>query len=181
MSSSRVIMVVVFVLATALSSTASDSLTFNVVNYNVDGSVSRSVEETYIKPINKLSIRYYKNNFFVPYYVPSTFINKQYKSDTVVVWSNPKDKTTSNKSSFNTYMYDEYSRLRSYSYSSCTICSNFPYTFIVTYNTQNEVVELRDRLNLKNVFRMTYDQTGNLTEVKCYSLGKLSKVITIVK
>ena len=181
MEKTRSTSIVILLLFLIFSATAgTDSLSFRIINYNNDGSVFRVDDQKILKTKNALDIHAYSKIFLVPHYLPKQFINKKHNNDTVVVWHDPKRRDDQTTNWSNTYIYDSHSRIRAYSYSCCTTCSDFPYNIMVTYNKKNQVVGLRNYVNMKNFFKMTYDEVGTLTQLKCYSLSKLSKVIELV-
>lgn len=143
-----------------------------------------------------LDLKFYRKHFNTPYYFPENLIDKFFKNQIVTVWM---DTTKEKDFKFNwahTFKYDEKSRVTSYSFSGCLICSNVPYTIKLFYNGLDEVVRMEkydssvvlasDYVNggmlIKkqlpvDVFILEYDKSSNIIQIERFKSGVLSERI----
>lgn len=79
----------------------------------------------------------------------------------------------------NTYSYDSLGRVTNYSYSGCFVCSDFPYTYNVTYNLAGQVDRIFNSNNIKDGFKFYYNSKGDIVKFEKYLLDKLETVIEL--
>ncbi|WP_299213631.1 hypothetical protein [uncultured Aquimarina sp.] len=126
----------------------------------------------------KMDIKFMREHFYIPYYIPMEFVNKKYSNETIVIWNNENGKKDYTENWTNSYTYDTLSRITEYSYSGCISCSSMPYNYKVTYNLKGQVVELKNTIAEKESFEFKYDENGNIKEMKSLSSnGKIEKII----
>jgi hypothetical protein len=124
-----------------------------------------------------LNLQFYRDNFKTPFDFPNEFINTKYKNKTVIVWGNKTSRKDLNLNYKYTFTYDSLSRVISYSYSGCMICSRAAFDIRVSYDSLNRPLNL-SYLNFTNKsnsiqFIFKYDTKMNIINISLYVNDKL--------
>lgn len=156
----------------------------------------KAIRTERVKLDGPLDLEFYRKYFNTPYYFPEKLIDKSFRNQMIAVWM---DTTKEKDFKFNwahTFKYDEKSRVTSYSFSGCLICSNLPYTVKVFYNGLDEVVRMekydssvvlasdyvdggmliKKQLPVE-VFILEYDKSSNIIQIERFKSGVLSERI----
>jgi len=155
-----------------------DTLQFGVTTPK--GTNGRITDPRTIVYSGKLDLDFYKKHFFVPYHYPQRMTDPQHKNDTITIWN---DSTKIGDFSTNwsyTITYDSLSRVTSYRYSACLICSQLPYDYHFFYNQRGQVIKMKNNLNDNKTIEFKYDAIGNIVNVKEYRGSELTKEIVLV-
>ena len=155
-----------------------DTLRFRVTTPKVIG--RKMTELRTIVHSGKLDFDFYKKHFFVPYYYPNRMVDKRYKNDTIIVWNNLTNAGDIRTNWSHTIIYDSQSKVTSYRYSSCIICSQLPYDYHFFYNQLGQVIKMANKLNNDDVIEFKYDSKGNIINVKVYQFSELYKEIELM-
>jgi hypothetical protein len=146
----------------------------------INGNLYKQTNDT-IKVIQEtIDIYFFRRHFSSPYYLPEKFIDRRKKNTKVCVWSNPNTKRGSPTNWENTYTYDNIGRLINFAYSGCSICSNLPYSYTVTYNARGQVASIFNTITTKDRFNFYYDKNGDVFKFEKCLFDKLETVIEIV-
>ncbi len=130
--------------------------------------------------LGKLDFNFYKEYFYVPYYYPKKIVDPQYKDDHVTLW-NDSTKVGDFKSNWSYIItYDSLSRVSSYRYSSCMICSQLPYDYHFYYNQLGQVIKMTNKLNDDKTLEFKYDTDGNIVNIKIYNYLELTQEIALI-
>lgn len=148
-------------------------------NY-VNGNFFKEVIDTVQVSDSKIDIFFFKKFFFSPYHIPERFINRNYRNQSISVWADPKGEKDYKKNWEYKYAYDSLGRIIKYSYSSCFICSQLPYSYIVKYNSLDLVEEIYSDTNTKEVFRFYYNVNGDIVRFQKFIFGVLDSVIEVL-
>ena len=143
-----------------------------------------SIKTEKIRIDSVIDLYFFRKHFFIPYYFPETLIDKSYKNQIVTVWSDTTIKMDYKINWTHTYTYDIKSRVTDYSFSSCLVCSNLPYTIKLFYNESDKVVKMKKYYSLKiptvdgvttmklskppqavETFILAYDTKGNIIQL----------------
>lgn len=172
------------ILITTLFSLASSGQTGKVKVFHkteyINGNLYRQTSDTISDTNEPIDIYFFKRHFFSPYYLPEKFIDQRQRKTKVSVWRDPKGKKDNQQNWENTYTYDSLGRVTNYTYSGCVICSDFPYSYTVTYNSVGQVDHIFDTSNSKSGFKFYYDYKGKIVNFVKYSGDKLETVIKLV-
>ena len=134
-----------------------------------------------VKAENRLiDIYFFKNHFHIPYYLPETLIDKQYKNQTISKWRDSTSEKDLKQNWENKYTYDNFGRIIKFTYSGCIICSNLPYNYNVTYNLKGQIEQITETLYSNESFRLHYNDRGGLVKIEQYSLTTLVKQSTLL-
>ncbi|HWZ02100.1 MAG TPA: hypothetical protein VNX40_00745 [Mucilaginibacter sp.] len=126
---------------------------------------------------NKIDLYFFRKYFYRPYYMPDRFINSKYKSETVTIWVNGKEDTTSRTNWKQTFTYDSLSRVVKYTSSSCFVCNFLPYSYNVSYNKSGQVMTIVNSTNFKETFKIYYDGNVDVKQLDHLIFGKLDERI----
>ena len=156
-----------------------DTLQFGVTTpKGIDGQI---IDPRTIVHKGKLDFKFYKKHFFIPYHYPRKIVDLNHKNDTITIW-NDSTKVGDINSNWNyTITYDSLSRVTSYRYSACVICSQLPYDYHFFYNQLGQVIKMTNNLNDNKTIKFKYDSDGNIVNVKDYRGSDLIKEITLMK
>ena len=146
----------------------------------INGVYYRQLYDTVKIGNEKIDIYFLSLHFYSPYYLPVKFIDNQKKNQILSVWRYPKDKKSFEKNWENIYTYDSLGRVIKYSYSGCFICSNFPYDYSVTYNSNKQVTQIDETKFLKDSYKFYYDKKGDIVKFEKYIKDKVEIEITLV-
>mgnify|MGYP001177149147 CR=1 FL=1 len=128
----------------------------------------------------KLDFDFYKKHFFTPYYYPRKMVDSNHKNETITIWNDSTKIGDFNTNWSFTITYDSLSRVTSYKYSACMICSQLPYDFHFFYNQLGQVVKMTNNLNDNKTIEFKYDTDGNIVNVKEYHGSDLMKEIELM-
>jgi hypothetical protein len=164
-----------FLLAIILLNSCEQKLGFDFLetNYNIDGSVLSKKMKHFDTVTEKIDIYFYKKYFYEPANIPDSFSDKRYKNDTVIIWSYKGDQMQESSKS---YIYDSLSRVLSYAFSGCMVCSNYKYDYKVIYNTNDQPTNIKNNAG-NNEYDIRYNNEGKMIELNCYSLKKIFRKI----
>jgi len=131
--------------------------------------------------LGKLDFDFYRKYFYVPYYYPEKMVDTNFKNDTITTWSD----TTKVGNFYNNWsqiiIYDSFSRVISYSYSSCILCSELAYDYHFFYNQQNQVIKMtKNHINDNDFIEFKYDTYGNIVNLKIFRGSELEKEIRLI-
>ena len=128
----------------------------------------------------KLDFDFYNKHFSVPNHYPNQLIDYKHKNDTITVW-NDSTKAGDFKSNWSyTIIYNADSRVISYRYSACEICSQIPYDYHFYYNSNGQVIKMTNNLNGNKRIEFNYNMDGNIVNIKIYDYSKLTKEIALI-
>jgi hypothetical protein len=128
----------------------------------------------------KLDFDFYKKHFFTPYHYPQKMVDPNRKNETVTIW-NDSTKIDDFKTNWSySITYDSLSRVTSYRYSGCMICSQSPYDYHFFYNHLGQVIKMTNNLNDNRTIEFKYDTDGNIVNVKEYRGSDLTKEIELM-
>lgn len=195
-STNRIILLLL--LSSTCGYTQTDSLYFSVSSYHLDGKLYRTDTVSVKNTKKALDIYFYKEHFNMFYGLPKKLIRKEYKNQEIVECSNPNDDKANWSDS---YTYDAQGRLIEYSYSSCDICSQFPWGYTLIYDKHNNVIEqetyflsqtvtiekgelltnVKPNELTKECVQLTYDVKGNILLLEGYNHQEISKKILLLK
>lgn len=144
----------------------------------VNGNLYKEIRDT-IEVTGKIDIYFFKANFFSPYYIPDRFIDKRYKDEVISIWAQPDVEKDYRKNWEYKYSYDSLGRVINYSYSSCLLCSQLPYNYIVKYNSSGMVEEIYSTINTIESFRFYYNNGDGIIKLQRYLFGILEQVIEL--
>ncbi len=154
---------------------------FKIIQYSFDRKkymTQLKAADTISLPGNKIDLCFFRQHFYIPYYLPDEFINRKYKSETITRWANGKVDTGDFKTNWKeTFTYDSLSRVVNYSNSSCMACNYIKYSYDVTYNKIGQVIMLSATNGISQAFRIFYDRKGNIRELDSIGAGKLEERI----
>lgn len=125
----------------------------------------------------KLDFDFYKKHFLTPYHYPQKMIDSNRKNKTVTVWKDSTQINDFKTSGSYTITYDSLSRVTSYRYSSCMVCSQSPYDYHFFYNQIGQVIKMTNTLSENKTIEFKYDTDGNIVNVKEYRGTGLTKEI----
>ena len=174
----KTIATIIFVL-TLNYAFAQDTLLFGVTTpKNING---RITELRKVVHSGQLDFDFYKKHFFVPYYYPDQMVNLSHKNDSITVW-NDTTKVGDFKANWShTVIYDSQSRVTSYRYSGCMICSQLPYDYRFFYNDFGQVIKMTNNLNHNKTVEFKYDNVGDIVRIIVYRGLELIKEIELMK
>ena len=172
------ISILTFVLFSSYAQTGRTKI-FKRTEY-INGNIYRQLFDTIRVSNDRVDLYFYKNHFYIPYYLPDKFVNKRYKNKKVSVWANSKGKKDYKKNWENTYTYDGLNRVTSFTFSGCFICSSFPYNYAVTYNSKGQVDKIVNTINEKDSFKFYYNNEGYADKLEKYLFGKLETIIALI-
>lgn len=152
---------------------------FKTTKY-VNGNLFRKTTDTVNLLNEHTDVYFFKRQFSLPYYLPEKFVDSRYQNQKVSMWRNPNGKKDHQQNWENTYTYDSLGRVINYDYSGCFACSNFPYNYIVTYNSSGQVERIFNTINSKEDFRFYYNNNSDIVKLEKYLLGKLETEIVVV-
>lgn len=98
-----------------------------------------------------LNVFFYKKHFQTPYHLPNNFFNSKFKNETYTFWNNGKEDLEHKLNWSYSYQYDNFSRLISYSYSGCLVCSQLPYIYKVEYDEKGNVRKIYNETDINDV------------------------------
>ena len=127
-----------------------------------------------------LDFDFYKKHFFTPYHYPQQMIDSKYINDTITIWNDSTKIGDFNSNWSYTITYDSLSRVTSYRYSACMICSQLSYDYRFFYNQLGQVIKMTNNLNDNKVIEFKYDTDGNIVNVKEYRGSDLAKEIELM-
>lgn len=158
---------------------------FEVENFN------HTVKIIAIQTEQKVDLNFYRENFHIPYFFPSEFINPKFKNETVVKWNNEEGDKDYMQNWTYTYTYDEYSRVVKYEYSGCFVCSQLPYEVQIKYDENNRPIELiKSYMTSKELnpltnnptlteFRIEYNEKDEVKKLLSFQSDKLIQRIEL--
>jgi hypothetical protein len=152
---------------------------FKTIEY-INGNFYRQSFDTVKISNEKIDIYFLKHHFYSPYYLPVKFIDKQYRNQKISIWGDPKGKKDYKLNYENTYAYDSLGRLINFTYSGCFVCSSFPYSYRVTYNSEGQVEQIFNLTNVKDGFKFYYNAKGDIVQFEKFLQDKLETVIALV-
>lgn len=152
-----------------------------IIEYDETGEIYKESVKHFDSVAERLDLHFFNKNFIIPYYLPDSFKNENYKSDTLVIWYNENGEKDFVKNWTNTYIYDSLSRVTSFSFSGCLVCSSMPYNYFVSYNDVGQVTRLENTSKNKNVVEILYSDIGEIGELRFYRLDKLIRVVKVKK
>ncbi|WP_157638166.1 hypothetical protein [Flexithrix dorotheae] len=156
-----------------------DTLQFNVTTpKGINGQITDPRTIVYS---GKLDFDFYKKYFFTPYHYPQKMVDPIHKNDTITVWNDSTNVGDFNSNWSYTITYDSLSRVTSYRYSACILCSQTPYYFHFFYNQLGQVIKMTNKLNEDKTIEFKYDYHGNIISVKEYLGSDLAKEIELIK
>ncbi|QNR24525.1 hypothetical protein [Croceimicrobium hydrocarbonivorans] len=155
-----------------------DTLQFDVATPN--GFKGQITDTRTIVYSGKLDLDFYKKHFFTPYHYPQKMVDTNHKNDTITKWNDSTKVGDFNTNWSYTITYDSLSRVTSYRYSACMICSQLPYEFHFIYNQLGQVIKMINKLNDKKTIEFKYDPAGNIVNVKEYHGSDLTKEIELI-
>lgn len=140
----------------------------------------------------KIDLKFYRENFHVPHFFPTEFINPKFKNETIAKWNNEEGEKDYNQNWTYTYTYDEYSRVVKYEYSGCHVCSQLPYEVQIKYDENNRPIELiefykiskeqnssnKDNPTLK-IYRIEYNEKDEVRKLLSIQSDDLIKRIEL--
>ena len=174
----KTIITIIFILTLNLVN-GQDTLQFGVTTPK--GTSGQITDPRTIVHLGKLDFDFYKKHFYVPYYYPDQVNDYRYKNDTITVW-NDTTKVGDFKSNWSyTLIYDSSSRVTSYRYSGCMICSQLPYDYHFFYDHLGQVIKMTNNLNDDKTIEFRYDADGNIVNVMVYRGLELIKEIELMK
>jgi hypothetical protein len=156
-----------------------DNLRFRVTTLkegNEFFETSRSVTQS-----AKLDIDFYKKNFLLPCRFPDKMVDLKYINDTVTVWNEPKKGGDCHSNWSYTTVYDSQSRVLSYSYSGCMLCSQSPFEFRFFYDQSGHVVKATNDLYSNTMIDFNYNTDGNIVDVLIFRDSNLTQRIELIK
>ena len=146
----------------------------------INGNFYRQLFDTITTNNKTLDVYFFNKNFYLPYYLPTTFIDKQHRNQNISIWRDPKAKKDYKQNWENTYTYDSLGHVTRYTYSGCFICSNMPYNYTVTYNSKEQVEQLINTIGTKDSFKFYYNAQGDIIKFEKYSSNMLEEEITLL-
>jgi len=158
---------------------------FKTLYFNLESKVVRTEIDT-IACSGILGIDFYRNKFYTPYHYPRPFINKKYRNETIVVWSDTTVIKDYNKNWTYTYKFDSLSRVIEYKYSGCFICSQLPYNFQILYDNKNRPNRIINKYSEDAIskgqkpdeeFIFLYDEKDNIIQLRHFTQGNIDKQI----
>ncbi len=150
------------------------------IEYDETGKISRESVKHFDSVAERLDLHFVKKHLYVPYNLPDSFENRSFKNDTVVIWHKESAKKDFVENWTNTYIYDSLSRVTSFAFSGCLVCSSLPFTFKVSYNKEGQVIQLEDTSDEnRNVLDVSYNDFGEIEQLKFYRFDKLIRLIKI--
>lgn len=155
-----------------------DTLQFKVTTH-IELDSQRTNSQTIVH-LGQLDFDFYKNHFYVPYYYPDQLTNIRYTNDTLTVWNNSTKINDFSSNWSYTIIYDSLSRVTSYLYSNCVICSQLPYDYHFYYNQLGQIIKMTNNLNDDEIIEFKYDVKGNIINIKVYQYAKLEKEIELI-
>ncbi len=129
----------------------------------------------------KLDFDFYRKYFSVPYYYPHKLTDKRYKNDTITVWNDATKKDDLFSNWKYRIVYDSLSRVTSYRYSACVVCSQLPYDYHFYYNQKGQVTKMVNKLNDDKSILFEYDTDGNIIKIEVYDFSKLTKRVSLIR
>lgn len=171
-----------------------DERIFKTTYFNVNNWVVKTKIDT-LKWDKKLDLSFYKKYFNKPDNFPAEFINTKFRDDTLTVWNDSTKEMSFISNWTYTYVFDSLSRVSRYIFSTCIECKVYPFNYIIFYDEHNRPVRMENRqsIRLKNErleidknappdqeFIFSYDEFGNIVQVKCNIDGHKDMIIEIV-
>ncbi len=154
---------------------------FKVTEYNIGGSVSREAFDTIPIDTQKINLAFYKLHFFIPHYLPQSFIDTTHKKVTITVWRDINEVKDFKDNWKHEYTYDSLSRVVRYSYSGCVICSDMAYNYYVTYNAYGEVAKITNFIGSHDSYQIQYNIKGDVIQLDYLRSGNPEKQIKLLK
>jgi hypothetical protein len=155
-----------------------DTLQFGVTTPK--GKNGRITDPRTIVYSGKLDFDFYKKHFFIPYHYPQRMTDPQHKNDTITIWNDSTKIGDFNTNWSYTITYDSLSRVTSYRYSACLICSQLPYDYHFFYNQRGQIIKMMNNLNDNITIEFKYDTVGNIVNLKEYRGSELTKEIELM-
>lgn len=166
---------------------------FKTSYFNDNGQTTKYSFNT-ITTNETINIDFYKKYFYVPYYFPKPFINKDFYDTTIIVWQDTLREKNFKTNWTYTTVYDKKFRAIKYTYSGCLICSQFPFTVDIFYDTNNRPIQIKKsygigfkevkgklKTDVKKVADnediLEYNSNNEVIKLKSYKSGKLEKRI----
>jgi len=84
----------------------------------------------------RLDISFYQSRYLILSTFPSTLKTDRYSDTTIRNWNDPEKAGNNINNWFYESTYNEIRQLIKFSYSSCLICSQFPFTYTISYNSE---------------------------------------------
>jgi hypothetical protein len=146
----------------------------------LNGTIARETHDTVKPKPEKIDIHFLKKNFNALYFFPDDLISKRHRNEKVIIWANKNEKKDFMSNSSITLIYDSLSRLTNFSYSSCMVCSQLPYSYNVTYNSRGLIDKIYNTKDIKNYYQFYYNDLGNIKQLDNYIEDKLlSKILLL--
>ena len=176
-------------------------LNFKVSTNYLDGKSYLTKTKTIANPHSEINVYFFKKHFAQFYGLHNELTNENLKAQEITEWEfkdRPKELSENWKE---TYKYDSNGKLIEYKYSSCTICSQFPYGYKLLYNQNNDIIEQQvysleqkvytenDSLKIKHELKdemehkikLTYDNNRNIIKLEKIGKNGLEELIELVK
>lgn len=138
-----------FMILNFIFSLSQEKLKFEIVNNSQIDSINTVVIEK--KRNEDLNVFFYRKHFQMPYHLPRNFFDSKFKNETYTFWNNDKVDLEHKLNWSYSYQYDNFSRLISYSYSGCFVCSQLPYIYKVEYDEKGNVRKIYNEIDMNDV------------------------------
>ena len=175
---SLLIPIIIFLPIVSFAQTEATKI-FRKTDY-VNGIFYRQSNDTIAAIDEPIDVYFFRRHFYAPYYLPEKFVDPGKKNKTISVWQDPNGKKDYNLNWQKNYIYDNFGRVTSYNYSGCSVCSNFPYSYSVSYNASGNVERIFDKDHLKDSFMFFYNSKGDIVKMDKFLSDQLELVIDLV-
>jgi hypothetical protein len=153
---------------------------FKTIEY-INGNFYQLSFDTIKVSNEKIDIYFLNRHFFSPYYLPEKFIDKRYRNQKISIWADLKGKKDYKINYENTYVYDSLGRVTSFSYSGCFVCSSFPFSYKVSYNSEGQVEQILNSTNVKDRYNFYYSSKGDIVKFEKFLADQLETIIALVE
>lgn len=182
-----------FMILNFIISFSQEKLKFEIINLKAFDSIK--IETIEKRKDEVLDIFFYKKHFQTPYHLPNNFFNSKFKNETYTFWNNGKEDLEHKLNWSYSYQYDNFSRLISYSYSGCLVCSQLPYIYKVEYDKKGNVRKIYNETDINDVmpslnsqyppkifseYIFTYNNKNQLIDLKEKVFNKIIKSIRVL-